>query len=144
MAAAATITRERIERYVGLRYRPGEFDCADLVQQVLQEVFGHRILLPQDRKRPTETRAMARSIAAWTPLVAEERRLDLRHDHFVHDGDGVLLAVGQVPLHIGVAVWLTAELWVLHNDADCGSSVLTRWRDLRHAGYHVQGVYAWR
>ena len=136
-----------VERYVGLPYVPGEFDCADLAQKVLLEMFDKRIALPTDRRRPTEMRQMARSVWAWTPLVARERKLDLTIHGFVRDGDGVLLAIGEIPLHVGIAFWLGSagaeELYVLHNDRECGSSVLTRWRDLPGAGFNVAGVFEW-
>jgi hypothetical protein len=132
-----------IERYVGLPYKPGEFDCADLVRQVQQEVFGRAIALPQDRNRPVDVRGQLREITHWLPSVARRRNLGLATDRYVQDGDGVLLQVGEIPRHIGVACWLGVELWVLHNNSAATGSVLTRWRDLRLIGFGVEGVYAW-
>ncbi len=141
------IEQATVEKYVGLRYVPGEFDCGDLARLVILEVFGKHIALPTDGRRPTELRQMARSVWAWTPLVARERKLDLSSHGFVRDGDGVLLAIGEIPLHVGIAFWLgpdaARELYVLHNDSEVGSSVLTRWRDLTAVGFHVVGVYEW-
>lgn len=128
-----------IERYVGLPYRPGEFDCADLVQLVQRELFGREIRLPQDRNRPSVPRAMAREIARMQPAIARERPEYAQAE----TGDGVLLLVGELPLHIGVWFRLPAEDYVLHNDREAMQSVLTRWRDLRLLGFRVGGIYEW-
>lgn len=138
MAEAAVI-----ERYVGLPYKPGEFDCADLACQVLREVFGRPVRLPTDRNRPQDVRGQLREIREWLPSVARRRELGLASNRYVQDGDGVLLAVGGVVRHIGVACWLADELYVLHNHGAATGSVLTRWRDLRLLGYTVEGVYQW-
>jgi len=94
-----------IERYVGLPYVPGRYDCADLVIQVAREVYGRSVTL---------------------------------------HGDGVLLSRGLArPTHIGIVAYLAGEPWVLHNDDCWGSSILTRVRDLRAAGWTLHGVYTW-
>lgn len=132
-----------IERYVGLAYRPGVFDCADLACLVLAEVFGRQVRLPADRNRPTDPRGQLREIRGWLPSVARRRALaPVPQD--AHDGDGVLLAAGGVVRHIGVACWLAGELYVLHNHGEATGSVLTRWRELRLLGYSVEGVYEWQ
>lgn len=126
-----------IERYVGLPYKPGVFDCADLACKVLHEVFGRTVRLPADRNRPQDVRGQLREIRGWLPSVAQRR------PGIAQDGDGVLLSVGGVVRHIGVACWLAGELYVLHNHGQSTGSVLTRWRDLRLIGYAVDGVYEW-
>lgn len=128
-----------IERYVGLPYVPGEFDCADLAERVQRELFGRTIRLPKDRNRPTDLRGMVREIERLAPSVARERPEYEQPE----TGDGVLLCVGRLPVHIGIWFRLPAEDWVLHNDREARQSVLTRWRDLRLAGFTVGGIYEW-
>jgi hypothetical protein len=129
-----------IERYVGLPYVPGRFDCADLVMQVAREVYGSSVTLPQDRPRPTRVMSMARTIGRLQASVAAPRAAG----EPPQDGDGVLLSRGLArPTHIGIVAYLAGEPWVLHNDDCWGSSILTRVRDLRAAGWTLHGVYTW-
>ena len=67
------ITQADVERYVGLPYREGEYDCADLAQQVLRELFGIEIALPQDRTRYRHPSSMLSEIVHWRPMVARRR-----------------------------------------------------------------------
>ena len=128
-----------IQRYVGLKYVPGVFDCADLVMLVQKEVFQREIQLPQDRNRPTHLRAQYREILSWLPQLVVRRE----GYNVLEDGDGVLLQIGAIPIHIGVLCQLE-EPYVLHADNALSGSVLTKWRQLREFGYKVEGVYAWR
>ena len=133
------ITAAQVERYVGVPYVPGKFDCADLVQQVLRELFGVEINLPQDRPRFTHRSAMLAQIIRHRPAVAVKRHSPATWQ----SGDGVLMCVGRLPTHIGLLFDLDGEWWVLHNDAECRASVLTRVRELGAAGFNLDGVYAW-
>lgn len=128
-----------VERYVGLPYVPGKFDCADLAERVQRELFGRAIRLPKDRNRPTDLRGMVREIERLAPGIARERA----EYEEPETGDGVLLCVGSLPVHIGIWFRLPAEDWVLHNDREAMQSVLTRWRDLRWLGFSVGGIYEW-
>ena len=129
-----------IERYVGLPYVPGKFDCADLVMQVAREAYGRCVQLPQDRPRPTRVLGMMRTISRLQAAVAAPRAAG----EAPQDGDGVLLSRGLAqPSHIGIVALLAGEAWVLHNDDCWGSSILTRLRDLRMQGWHLHGVYSW-
>jgi hypothetical protein len=136
---AVVIARSQVERYVGLRYESGRFDCADLAQQVQRELFGRAIHLPQDRPRSTSLGARAREVLRLRPAVAARRASAAEWT----TGDGVLLSVGTLAVHIGVLFHLAGEWWVLHNDHDSMQSVLTRLRDAAAAGFNIEGVYAW-
>jgi hypothetical protein len=133
------LDRAMVERYVGLRYQPGVFDCADLVMRVQAELFGRHLVLPQDRNRPASLLAQRHEISRWLPHLVRRRA----PGEAEQDGDGVLLAVGAVPCHLGVLLNLD-EPWVLHADNALQGSVLTRRRELAVRGYHLEGVYAWR
>ena len=134
------VTQAEVERYVGLRYEPGRFDCADLAQRVQRELFGREVALPQDRPRPRQLKSMIREVAHLQPAVAAKRASPAEWS----TGDGVLMSIGSLPVHIGVLFWIAGEWWVLHNDLTCAQSVLTRLRDAQAAGFNVEGVYAWR
>lgn len=140
MNTAPVITREQVERYVGIPYVEGVFDCADLAQQVLCELFGIELALPQDRVRSLHPSTRISEIVRWRPLVAR-RRFDRSQ---WRNGDGVLMCVGEYLSHIGLLFDLNGEWWVLHNDAECKASVLTRVRELRLAGFSLDGVYGWK
>ena len=134
--------RAIIERYVGLPYEPGVFDCVDLVARVQREVFGREVHLPQDRPRPQTLGDMAAAIGAHTAAIARRRRPEEKRE-----GDGVLLARGCAkPTHVGVLVQLgerVPQWYVLHNATVRLSSVLTLLRDLPLAGWRIEGFYEW-
>lgn len=136
---APTIRRQDVERYVGLAYRPGAFDCVDLCARVQADLFGRAIHLPQDRNRPTAARDMAREVMRLQPGVARPRAAQ----HEWRAGDGVLLLVGTLPVHAGVLFDLAGEWWVLHNDREAMASVLTRLREVQYLGFTAGGVYEW-
>ena len=134
------VARATIERYVGREYVPGRYDCADLAMDVAREVYGRAVEMPQDRPRPTRVRAMVRALDRIPVAVAAPRAAG----EAPQDGDAVLLSAGLArPTHIGIVAMIGGEPWVLHNDDHWGSSVLTRLRELRAAGWHLHGVYAW-
>jgi hypothetical protein len=139
---APQVSQADVERYVGIPYREGEYDCADLVQQALRELLHIEIALPADRTRFRHPSSMIGEIVRWRPLVAR-RRFDRSE---WRSGDGVLLCVGEssYPTHVGLLFDLAGEWWVLHNDQACRASVLTLLRRMREIGFRLDGVYGWK
>lgn len=127
------------ERYVGLPWIEGEFDCADLCALVRAEVFGQPIALPPEHGAGPFGRSAAIARHAADYAVPTDAPVE---------GDAVLmLARGRVQ-HIGVLCEIAGERWVLHNqqtgDAPPrGHTVLTRVRELGRYGYRIEGYYRW-
>jgi hypothetical protein len=129
------------DRYVGLPYVEGEFDCADLARTVLAEVFGRDIRLPSERWYAGETgcgkvRAMAAQIDALKTDYAAPTAAPT-------EGDGVLLIARARMCHIGLYCVIANEPWVLHAASHARQVVRTRVRELERLGYRVEGYYRW-
>lgn len=122
------------ERYLGLSYAPGNFDCADLAVKVQREVFGREVVLPSDHGSDPfgrNARIEAHKLACAEPVDEPA------------DGDAVLLITNGRLQHIGLLCLIRGERWVLHNRKALGVT-RGRLRDLEAQGYRVEGFYAWR
>lgn len=130
----------KAEKYVGLPYLEGEFDCADLAAKVQWEVFGRVVSLPVHRKRPRGALGQAREIHALQGELAD------RIDQPV-TGCGVMTTEptdnGQ-RWHIGTVFVANGEAWVLHNSFLMRCACLQRLADLQRMGARLEGFYAWR
>lgn len=125
------------ERYIGLPYIEGGYNCAELVRQVRAEVFGHAVLYPAEQ--PTDYRGQARMLRDELPrhVVA------LGPTQAPADGDGVVLIARGYPEHIGIYCLINAEPYVLHNYIRGGMVVLHRVSDLPAQAIKLEGVYRW-
>ncbi len=137
----AVVTLRDAERYVGLPYVPGEFDCMDLAIKVQRELFGLDISALAGRSHGLGVRGQGREISRLRDTVATRSEL-------AETGCAVLLTEpgDLVPSwHIGTG-FLTGDLsvWVLHASAALGSVALQRLSDLRRFGMHLEGFYLWR
>lgn len=116
------------QRYIGLPWSPG-FTCWDFAVRVWAERFGFEVL-PVDIE-PDDPRAVRRGFerggerARWQE-VANPR-----------EGDGVLMAKGTRPCHVGV--WLDLG-GVLHCVEGSGG-IFTPKPRLGDLGYWVIGIY---
>ncbi|MDO8778909.1 MAG: hypothetical protein Q7K57_61355 [Burkholderiaceae bacterium] len=130
----------KAEKYVGMPYLEGEFDCADLAVMVQWELFDRLVALPARRKRPRGAMGQAREIHALQADLAD--RIDTPVT-----GCGVLM---YEPLdngqrwHIGTAFVAGGEVWLLHNNFTMGCACLQRLADLQRFGARLDGYYAWR
>lgn len=127
------------ERYVGLAYQPGVFDCLDLALQVQREVFGRAVALPAGCSRPGGARGQAREIARWRDALARPLAMPVT-------GTGVLLWEpddGGRLWHIGTVFVHGGEVWVLHNSFAMGCVALQRLTDLQRWGLRFEGYYEW-
>lgn len=130
------------QRYVGMPYVAGEFDCADLAVRVQREVFGREVALPAHHP------GGARTQGALILRLRDELAVELAEPV---DGCAVLLwepddyAPDELRLwHIGTVFLHAGEVWVLHASARICSVALHRLADLRRWGLRVEGFYAWR
>ena len=120
--------------YIGRRYVPGRYDCADLVADVLESEFGVRHHLP----------GRAASVRGLDAQIDAELGRALRAASEPAEGDVVLMrVVGRrrgVGHHVGVWCRVDGAAHVLHLPAGVGAA-LHRLRDLPGRGWEVMGVY---
>ena len=124
------------EKWVGRPYVPGEFDCADLVKAVVEEVRGVYIPLPSDREwrglPPDALRDLSREYAAQTMRPQE--------------GDGVLMRIvgnrRSLGSHIGVYSEVAGSPWVLHSIEKLGV-LFTPVSHLVRLQLEIQSYYQW-
>lgn len=142
----------RAQRYVGMPYEAGQFDCADLAVQVQRELFGRVVALPahqpareeQQLRRPAGARGQGAMILSLRETLAQ--RVEA-----AADGCGALLWEPEGDpgqdlrrWHIGTVFLHAGEIWVLHNSALLGGAALHRLDDLRRMGMRLEGFYVWR
>lgn len=127
------MTPADISKYLEIPYCRETFDCADLVQKVLSEMFGVAKFLPVKRARGAFGQVSARSMSA---NLADRVEVPT-------DGDVCLMTdFGmKYPGHIGVAFNMSHEVWVLHNTETMGCSIMTALRDLPNIGLTCEGFY---
>jgi len=125
-----------IERFVAIPYDADAFDCADLVVEVQQTLFGRDVSMPSRRPRGPRGATELKSLS--TPYARRREGTPI-------DGDLVLMFDhGQrSPGHAGVFFFLAHEEWVLHTSEGTTCSVLHRIRDLPGFGLRVEGIYEW-
>lgn len=128
------------ERYVGIPYLEGEFDCADLAARVQWELFDHVIELPVHRARPVGSSAQAREIHKRREALATQI------DAAVTGCAVLMFEPGPTaPIwHIGTVFLSEGVVWVLHNSAALGAAWLQRLPDMQRQGMRLDGFYAWR
>jgi len=124
------------KNYVGLPFKPREFDCGVLVERVQREVFGRAIVFPHER---------GLSVRDWGQQI-----LSLLDDYVELtaspvEGDLVLTSCkGGTHWHVGVYFVDGGEAWMLHNFLDFKQVVNTRLRHLEREGLMLEGVYSWK
>lgn len=122
-------------KYLGMTHRPGEFDCAHFVEQVLIEQFNIRLTLPQHARG---RRALDAQICALRDQVAEPTAMP-------KEGDCVLMRVPgrrAAGNHIGIYAAPGGRQSVLHLIQHAGSC-LHRLIDLSRVNLEVEGFYRW-
>lgn len=127
------------QKYVGMGYVVGEFDCADLAVLVQREVFARDVALPATRNRPGGRRSQAREINRWRDALAVPIDAPVT-------GCAVLLSEpddGGRTWHVGTVFMDAHQVWVLHNNFVQGSAALQRLSDLRLWGMRLEGYYQW-
>ena len=125
------------EKWVGREYRPGEFDCADMVREVVMERIGVDVPLPSDR----EWRGMLPSALIAFGETVVETTLEPK------DGDCVLMKIHghkrSLGSHVGVFALVNGRPWVLHALVDRGV-VFVPVDQIGRMSLEVVGYYRWR
>ncbi|MRT31177.1 hypothetical protein [Herbaspirillum sp. CAH-3] len=122
-----------LNRYVGRRYDPASFDCADLAVLLQRDLFGKKIVMPTHRARRL---APAAAIERYR---AELGRPIERHE--IQDGDVVLICSDFI--HIGTLFHVNGAWCVLHNSRSLGGVWLHRLSDLPALNLFIEGYYRW-
>lgn len=121
------------EPYIGRPYEHGVHDCATLVVEVQNTVFGRSI--PDYGERPA-----LRSVEAEV-LRAEVAKLTERIEA-PEEGCAVQMRTAGSIHHLGVYCEVNGEPHVLHNVRRMGT-ILTKIRDLPKFSMQVEGYYRW-
>lgn len=120
-------------RYIGTPWVAGESDCWHFACRVWIERFGWTV--PPVPTCATDPRAARRAFAeapqatGWVPVAGDPG-----------EGDGVLMAKGRYPCHVGVAVALPEGAAVLHSVESAGV-IVTPMSRLADLGFRVVGLY---
>jgi hypothetical protein len=126
-----------VDRYVGLPYVDGVFDCTHLVGKVQEEVFERQIPLPTEREPTTF------GLSAQVDRHKENYFVRLNEDE-VEDGDVVIMKCKGRLNHIGVYFKKGETKYVLHNLKNVGAVVAHRLRDLDRVNIQLEGFYRFR
>lgn len=133
------------DKYLGLPYVEGSFDCADLARLVQKEVFGRDVAIPGSRdyfgKRGSEKlQAMQGQIAS--ELEKGDVAVPVAEPQ---EGDAVLIFARGYLEHIGVYCTLNGEPYVLHASPGRAAKqvIRSRLRGFTNFGYTVEGYYKW-
>ena len=124
------------EKYIGRPWINGEFDCADLVREVVLEIRGIQVDLPADREwRGLEPQALidlGESVAAATATPI--------------DGDCVLMKIvgnrRSLGSHVGVFGAVEGSPWVLHANESFGA-MFCPVSHLPRLQFSLVGYYRW-
>ena len=117
-------------RYIGAPWDATDSHCWGFARRVWHEQFGLDVPpVNVDASSPREAmRALARGQSGWVE-VADRR-----------EGDGVLMAQGQRPCHVGIWITPDPERGVLHSVAGSGV-IFTQPARLVALGYRIIGTY---
>lgn len=137
LADCAPDTWAALQRYVGMPYQCGVFDCAHLAVLVQAQVFGRAVQLPAHPQGSASQRAaILRHRSTLASLVAVP-----------FTGAAVLFTEvrdkGDEQWHIGTVAIMLGQVWVLHNSAMHASVRFDLLADLQAWGLKHEGFYAW-
>lgn len=132
------------EKYVGLLYQPGVFDCGVLCEQVQQAEFGRSVTAPKDRDyyNIPEGDVVAR-FKAMSSQVSRVKDQYAQRTESPSDGDAVLLVTRGYMQHLGIYCLIQGEAYVLHASESAKQVVLHKLSHLVMKGLKVEGFYKW-
>ena len=125
-------------RWIGTAYVAGEYECVDLVREVLADRFDLLVDLPRPR-RDASARDLERLLRA---RIADYAR---PLERAPTEGDGVLMrraGARRIGCHIGIWCRPDGLPGVLHCLSPIGA-VLHELAGLPACGLEVEGVYGW-
>ena len=142
---SAVVTLMDAERFIGLEYVDGQFDCADLVVVVQRELFGRNLPAPASADRARGVRGQARDLRA--ALATYVRPVDVPAT-----GCAVLLwettPHGAPPLnrrwHLGTVFMHLGQPWVLHCANESEGTRLQPLDAITGSAMHFESFLAWR
>lgn len=126
------MTRHWAVDHLGTPWIAGTSDCWTFARTIWRQRFG--LDVPGFDVDAADPRAARQAFGA-DPGASGWREVDDRAE-----GDGVLMAMGRLPCHVGVWIDLPGGGHVLHSVEDQGV-VLTPAARLAQMGYRVCGVY---
>lgn len=145
-AELANALLRQAERYVGMPYRPGHFDCVHLAALVQEQVFGRTVADWLPRRHPVSPAAqhqlVERTREGLADLVSQpETGAAVLFKHAVHARGTDLVDVW----HVGT-LFLDGcgQAWVLHTHAGAGSVVLEGLASCKARGLRLDGFYRWK
>lgn len=141
---SAAVTLRDAERYIGLEYVDGAFDCADLVVLVQRELFGRNLVAPPAAERSRGARGQARDLRSALATF-------VRPSAAPATGCAVLLwettAHGEPPLnrrwHIGTVFMHLGAAWVLHCANETEGTRLQLLDDITASAMHFESFLEW-
>ncbi len=137
---------DQAQRYVGMPYRPGRFDCVHLAALVQEEVFGRTVADWLPGRHPVSPGAQHQLVEstreALADLVGQPETGDaVLFKHAVHVRGTDLVDVW----HVGTLfIDGCGQHWVLHTHAGCGSVVLEGLAACKARGLRLEGFYRWK
>ena len=121
------------DQYVGTPYIVGEFDCANLVEQVLEEQFSVDSYFPKERD--------GESVLALSSQIDQLRDDYAEEINSVTEGCLILMRARKRLNHIGIGFLKNNEPYCLHNMRNVGMVCAHRVRDLHKLNLEVAGIY---
>ena len=142
VAALPAPTVAVAERYVGMAYIPGQFDCADFTALVQREVFGRGMPLPPHADRPQGSAGRRRLIGAMRQEIARPVAVpEVGAVVLISQPLQNAVSADQVLWHIGTLFDHMGQWWMLHNVQDMGGVFLQQLDDVKRRSGHVEGYY---
>lgn len=120
------------DKFVGIPYIEGRYDCADMCAQVEKVIFDKDLVLPQ-HKPDTDGEASEMIDKGIEELAVKTDR--------PKDGDLVLMRSSGKLNHLGVFFRIFATEYVIHNHRTIGAVIVNRISDLRRRRIQVEGYY---
>lgn len=117
------------DKYIGIAYVKDKYDCGSLVEQVLREQYGVNVQMPSTRAASHLGR-----VDQLNTQLANLKKVDV-----AKEGDVIYMRKGALR-HVGIALWINNEAWVLHCCASV-NVIRTRVRDMPMLGYIIESAH---
>lgn len=125
------------EDYIGREYIVGEYDCAHLVVDIQQNVFGNdfEVMVERDRSLRIQSEQIHQNLDKYVyPIDASEAA----------DGDMLLMKCKGVLNHTGIVATNNNVKYVIHNLRNIRSVAMHKIRELPRYGLEIEGYYRFK